>query len=83
MKSSLWLAACAAGAVALSVTAGDLSELSKTDRRWYEAVRPAKAEQKWKQIPWETNLLESIETARKEKRPLLLWVSFDEPLDRC
>jgi hypothetical protein len=37
----------------------------------------------WQRIPWLTDLPEAIRQARAENRPILLWVSGDDPLDRC
>jgi hypothetical protein len=34
-------------------------------------------------IPWLLDLEEGIRRARAEKRPLVLWVSGDDPLERC
>jgi hypothetical protein len=39
---------------------------------------------KWRDaIPWLLDLDEGIRLAKEEKRPLLIWVSGDEPLERC
>ena len=39
---------------------------------------------KWRDnIPWVLDLDESIRMAREEKRPLLIWTSGDDPLERC
>ena len=46
-------------------------------------VRPKAGEYKWQQIPWILDLGDGIRMAREEKRPLLLWVSGDDPLERC
>jgi hypothetical protein len=46
-------------------------------------VRPKAGEYKWQQIPWILDLGEGIKAAREEKRPVLLWVSGDDPLERC
>jgi hypothetical protein len=40
-------------------------------------------ETKWQQIPWTRDLEKAVKQAREEKRPLLLWVTGDEPLERC
>jgi hypothetical protein len=37
----------------------------------------------YREIPWLVDLNEGIKAARDENRPLLLWTSGDEPLDRC
>jgi hypothetical protein len=41
--------------------------------------RPAR----WLTVPWLLDLNEGLRTARAEKRPVLLWVSGDDPLERC
>ena len=40
-------------------------------------------ELKWQQIPWLVDLPEAIRQAKAESRPILLWVSGDDPLERC
>ncbi|MBV9124079.1 MAG: hypothetical protein JO112_12030 [Planctomycetes bacterium] len=44
---------------------------------------PHPGELQWQQIPWLTDLREGIRQARAEGRPLLLFVSGDEPLEKC
>ena len=46
-------------------------------------TRPLPGELRWQQIPWLVDLEEGIRRARAEDRPLLLFVSGDEPLGRC
>jgi hypothetical protein len=39
---------------------------------------------KWRDaIPWVLDLDAGIRLARDEKRPLLIWTSGDDPLERC
>jgi hypothetical protein len=39
---------------------------------------------KWRDaIPWVLDLEVGIRLARAEKRPVLIWVSGDDPLERC
>ena len=39
---------------------------------------------KWRDsIPWLLDLEAGIGLAREEKRPLLIWTSGDDPLERC
>jgi hypothetical protein len=76
----VWLSPC--HLVTLSPCHGQ-DGLAPSWQRWYEAVRPAEREQKWKRVPWETDLMKAVKEARAEKRLLFIWVSFDEPLDRC
>jgi hypothetical protein len=49
----------------------------------YHACKPSRAELKWQQVPWLRDLAEARKLARAEKRPLLVWVSIYEPLERC
>ncbi len=44
---------------------------------------PHPGELKWQQIPWLTDLPAGIQQARAEKRPLVLFVSGDDPLEKC
>lgn len=58
--------------------------LSAEAARMYVAVKkPHPGELKWQTIPWLTDLAEGIRQAKDEKRPLLLWVSGDDPLEKC
>jgi hypothetical protein len=47
------------------------------------AMNPLPGELRWQQIPWLTDLEEGVRRAKAENRPLLLFVSGDEPLGRC
>ena len=44
---------------------------------------PLPGELRWRQIPWLLDLEEGVRRAKAENRPLLLFVSGDEPLGRC
>ena len=46
-------------------------------------IKPAADELRWRQIPWLTDLAEGQKLARAEGRPILLWVTGDDPLERC
>lgn len=37
----------------------------------------------WQRIPWLGDLPEAIRQARAEGRPILIWATDDDPLDRC
>jgi hypothetical protein len=50
---------------------------------WLEAIRQPPEMLRWQRIAWVTSLPEGFRLARQEKRPLLVWGSDDEPLDRC
>lgn len=67
-------AAGAAGAGGLPADAARMYGLVKT---------PHPGELKWQQVPWLTDLREAVRQARAERRPLLLFVSGDEPLEKC
>jgi hypothetical protein len=41
--------------------------------------RPAK----WLEVPWLLDLNEGLRAAKAGRRPVLLWVSGDDPLERC
>ena len=47
------------------------------------ALRPRPERLKWQQIPWMTNLAVGLKVAKAEGRPVFLWGSDDEPLERC
>ena len=46
-------------------------------------IRPTADELKWQKIPWVTDLTEGLKLAQTEKRPIFLWVTGDDPLERC
>jgi hypothetical protein len=46
-------------------------------------IKPAAHELRWRQIPWTTDLAAGQKCARAEGRPILLWVTGDDPLERC
>ena len=48
-----------------------------------DAIRPATQELKWRRIPWVLDLASGQQTARRENRPIFLWATGDDPLERC
>ena len=46
-------------------------------------VRLDDAVMRQRDIPWYTDANEGLKAARQEKRPILLFVSGDDPLGRC
>jgi hypothetical protein len=48
-----------------------------------EALKVAKVA--WREIAWKSCLLEGLEESRAKKKPALLWVFIDRPIDdaRC
>jgi hypothetical protein len=63
----------------------DETRLPPEAARWYAYVTTPffPAELAYRQIPWLVDLNEAVRMARAEHRPLLLWTSGDDPLDRC
>jgi len=51
--------------------------------RFAAAVKPTPDELRWQKIPWLTDLAEGQRVARAESRPIVLWVTGDDPLERC
>ena len=47
------------------------------------AIKPAAKELQWLEVPWILDLAEAQRMAREEKRPIFLWVTGDDPLERC
>ena len=48
-----------------------------------EALKPANVA--WRQIAWKSCLLEGLKESRAQKKPMILWVFIDRPVDdqRC
>ena len=46
-------------------------------------IKPAAEELRWQQIPWVIDLSEGQRLAQAERRPMFLWVTGDDPLERC
>jgi RNA polymerase sigma factor (sigma-70 family) len=61
----------------------DLSRLGRHEVQVYAAVKPKAEELKWQQIPWLLDHTEALRIAQQERRPLCVWVSAHDPLDRC
>src|SRR5688572_24337024 len=58
--------------------------LSGDGARMYGFVTtPHPGELAWQRIPWLTDLAEAVRQAKAEGRPLVLFVSGDEPLEKC
>jgi hypothetical protein len=64
-------------------TRSDACRLSKDAAERYAALLPRAEELKYRDIPWLVDLSEAIAVAKEEKRPVLIWVSGDEPLELC
>jgi hypothetical protein len=39
----------------------------------------------WREIPWKSCLLDGLKESREKKKPLILWIFIDRPVDdaRC
>ena len=48
--------------------------------RLHRAIKPRPEEQRWTQIPWETDLWEARRLAREAGKPILLWAMNGHPL---
>jgi hypothetical protein len=76
--------AAAAGADGPGAKNPGLEGLPADAARMYGLVKtPHPGELRWQQIPWLTDLGEGIMLAKEEKRPLVLCVSGDDPLEKC
>ena len=73
----------AASLFCTSVSAADIDHLAPGDVRYYHAIKPVESEMRWRQIPWMQDLDAAVKQAKKEKRPLFIWVSGNEPLELC
>lgn len=46
-------------------------------------IKPTSEELAWLKIPWVLDLNTAKRTAQEEGRPIFLWVTGDDPLERC
>ncbi len=62
----------------------DVARLPAAAARLYADTTLFPRSTKWRDaIPWMLDLDVGIRLAREEKRPLLIWTSGDDPLERC
>jgi hypothetical protein len=61
----------------------DVQGLPKEVAQLYSITTLFPRPTKWLDIPWILDLNEGIRIAKAEKRPVLIWVSGDDPLERC
>jgi hypothetical protein len=60
------------------------ARLSASARLIYRYVKLGHpGEYNWERVPWLVDLTEAIQQAKAEDRPLLLWTTDDDPLERC
>ena len=63
---------------------GDVARLPTTSAKLYADTTLFPRPTKWRDdIPWLLDLEEGIRQAKAEKRPVLIWTSGDDPLERC
>jgi hypothetical protein len=61
----------------------DIPRLPKEVAQLYADTTLFPRSTKWLDIPWMLDLKEGIRAAQAEQRPVLIWVSGDDPLERC
>lgn len=84
MMKHLILTLGLAGLVALTAAAGDPTTAERDALyRMAKLVRLDESVMRWREIPWYTDAIEGLKAARDEKRPVLLFVTGDDPLGRC
>jgi hypothetical protein len=80
----LTIAICLAGLCTLFAAAGDPTSAERDALyRMAKLVRLDESVMRWREIPWYTNAIAGLKAARQEKRPVLLFVTGDDPLGRC
>jgi hypothetical protein len=63
---------------------GDVARLPAGAARLYADTTLFPQPTKWRDgISWMLDLEEGVRVARAEKRPVLIWTSGDDPLERC
>lgn len=69
----------------LLLSAGLLVDTSWADELELRAavIKPTAEELAWLKIPWVLDLKAAQQTATSERRPIFLWVTGDDPLERC
>jgi hypothetical protein len=61
----------------------DVPLLPKEAARLYADTTLFPRPARWLEVPWLLDLNEGIRLAKAEQRPVLIWVSGDDPLERC
>lgn len=78
-----FLAASLALLLASLALADDVERLPEWHSQAHPLIKPTAKEVRWKSIPWLTNLDDAVKAAKEEKRPLLVWTTGDDPMERC
>jgi hypothetical protein len=61
----------------------DIARLPKGAARLYADTTLFPQPTRWLEVPWVLSLEEAVRAAKAERRPVLIWVSGDDPLERC
>jgi hypothetical protein len=61
----------------------DVARLPDDAAQLYRDTTLFPQQTKYEEIPWLLDLEEGITLAKQEKRPILIWTSGDDPLERC
>ena len=61
----------------------DVSRLPAAAAQLYAGTTLFPREMKYRQIPWLLDLDQAVRLAKQEKRPVVIWTSGDDPLERC
>jgi hypothetical protein len=72
-----------AASAALAAAGDPLTAEVQALKSMANAARVDESLLRWRDIPWYTDANAGLKTARAEKRPMLLFVTGDEPLGRC
>jgi hypothetical protein len=68
---------------AFAVAGDPLAYEAQALKAMAKLIRQDEAHLRWRDIPWYTDAAEGLKAARAEKRPVLFWVTGDDPLGRC
>ena len=80
MKATQISMAVAVTLLAITTTLGAEGASLKTKA---DAVRATEGEMSFTRIPWVTDLFEGFQQAKKEQRPVFLYMITGDPLDDC
>ena len=93
MKRNIWSCATSVALLSAVVTAAGHGKENKGRNEKHTSPKALRAEIEelrlenvaWRQIHWNTCLLEGIKESRRLKKPMILWIFIDRPVDdeRC
>lgn len=78
MGTSNWIAV-----VLLVLAGGSDEDLATQVAQRARELRPGPERLKWQKIPWVLELTEAVRMTKEERRPIFMWGSDDQPLERC